>query len=53
MNRYKVYLRHDNGVVSFYVMADSIAQAVERVLAAEGAPERAIYRIDANPKEPT
>lgn len=45
MKRYKVYLKHDNGLSEVVTVALSIAQAVKTVMSAESCPERAIYKI--------
>lgn len=46
MNTYRVTLRHDNGRVQFVTTATSQQAAVVQVCDAEGAPHRAVVKIE-------
>ncbi len=42
MKTYRIQVKHDSGEQGFLIRAESIQQAKEAVMAAEGCPERAI-----------
>jgi len=45
MKKYIIKLRHDNGTVSFIVIASSQDNAIKQVCNSENCPESAIYSI--------
>lgn len=53
-SNYTVYTKHDMGTVRICVPATSYQNAIDKVMAAEGCPERSITQIkrkDANRKK--
>lgn len=46
MNEYVMHVKHDHGKTRLVVHARNIAEAVSMLCAAEGCPERAIFKIE-------
>ena len=45
MYRFRVRVEHDKGETTFKVVADSMAEAIQRIMTVENCPENAIVMI--------
>lgn len=49
MKKYKVKVKHDNGIQNFLILGDSIENAIQNICSAEKCPESAIKSIELMP----
>jgi len=49
MKKYKVKVKHDNGIQNFLILGDSIENAIQNICNAEKCPESAIQSIELMP----